>query len=82
MTNSKQTKAERIGDDILIDNPICLHCGTGSQSRVNWLKYLQWQGGALIDRVFPNMSAGHREMMISGTHPFCWNQMMGEDDES
>lgn len=83
---TKQTKAERIGDLVVIDNPECIVCGNGSQLRVDWLKYKMWQGGALIDRVFPNMSAEHREMMISGTHPYCWTQIMpdyqGEDDES
>ena len=78
---TKQTKAERIGEMVVIDNPICMHCGHGSQTRVDWLKYQMWQGGGLIDRVFPEMSAGHREMMISGTHPYCWKLMMGEDDE-
>ena len=76
------SKIKREGDMVVIDNPVCMVCGNGSQTRVDWLKYTVWQAGGLIDRVFPNMSAGHREMMISGTHPFCWTQLMGEDDES
>ena len=40
-----------------------------------------WQGGGLIDRIFSEMSAGQREMMISGTHPFCWKEMFDESEE-
>jgi hypothetical protein len=65
-----------------IENPTCTVCGLGSKTTVDWLQYLVWQGGGLIQTAFPNMSAGQREMMISGTHPFCWKEMMGEDDES
>ena len=78
---SKQTKAERIGNEIVVDNPTCLHCGNGSQTRVDWLAYALWQGGDLIQHAFPNLNAAQREMMISGTHPYCWKEMMGEDDE-
>ena len=79
---SKEMKAVRSGDMIIVENPVCVVCGNGSQVRVDWMKYQMWQGGGLIDRVFPNMSAGQRETMISGTHPYCWTQLMGEDNES
>ena len=77
----KETKAERMGETILVKNPTCLHCGNDSEIRVDWLKYQMWQGGGLIDRIFPEMSAGQREMMISGTHPFCWKEMFDESEE-
>ena len=78
---SKQTKAERVGSEIVVDNPTCMHCGNGSQTRVDWLAYALWQGGDLIQHAFPHLNASQREMMISGTHPYCWKEMMGEDDE-
>ena len=78
---SKQTKAERIGSEIVVDNPTCLHCGNGSQTRVDWLAYALWQGGELIQNAFPQLNASQREMMMSGTHPYCWIEMMGADDE-
>ena len=77
----KETKAERIGEVKVVDNPICMHCGNGSQIRVDWLAYTLWQAGGLIQQAFPNLNAAQREMMISGTHPYCWKEMMGEDDE-
>ena len=75
------TKAEKEGWEKVINNPICRHCGNGSQVRVDVLNYQLWQSGMLIQQAFPNLNAGQREMMISGTHPYCWKEMMGEDDE-
>jgi hypothetical protein len=71
------------GDSVLVTNPTCVHCGNGSYSRVDYLKFWLWQGGGLIDQIFPMMSSAEREVMISGTHAYCWNQMFKdeEDDE-
>ena len=38
-------------------------------------------GGLLIQAVFPNLSAGEREFLISGITPEEWNNTFGEDDE-
>ena len=65
---SKQTKAERIGDEIVVDNPTCLHCGNGSQTRVDWLAYALWQGGDLIQHAFPHLNDTQRESLTTG---FC-----------
>ena len=77
----KPGSIKREGDMVVVENPICLHCGNGSQVRIDYFKFLQWQHGGLIDRIFPTMSPGQRETMISGTHPYCWQEMMGDDDE-
>jgi hypothetical protein len=65
-----------------VDNPTCHVCGNGSKVTVDWLKYLVWQGGGLIHKVFPDLSPGQREMMMTGIHPFCWTQLFGDDNES
>ena len=82
--SQRQTKAERVGSEMVVDNPTCIHCGNGSQTRVDWLAYALWQGGDLIQHAFPHLNASQREMMMSGTHPYCWKEMFekGEDDES
>jgi hypothetical protein len=69
--------------DVAVDNPKCLICGHGSITRVNWVKYLRWQNGEMIDQVFTDFTPAQREVMISGTHPYCWDKMHpeGEDDE-
>jgi hypothetical protein len=43
-----------------------------------------WQAGENIQSVFPDMSLADREIMISGTHPECWDKLFAEregDDE-
>lgn len=34
-----------------------------------------------IHVVFPHLTAEEREVMISGTHPKCWDEMFGDWDE-
>jgi hypothetical protein len=41
----------------------------------------RWQGGENIQRVFPDMGAGEREQLISGTHPACWDTLFPKEDE-
>ena len=74
---------EQLLNTVLVNNPKCLICGHGSQTRVDWLKYQRWQSGQLINTVFTELTPAQREVMISGTHPYCWDKMCpeGEDDE-
>jgi len=41
----------------------------------------RWREGENIQKVFPDMSAGDREVLISGTHPACWNKLFGEEED-
>jgi hypothetical protein len=44
----------------------------------------RWREGELIQDVFPDMSVNDREMLITGTHPACWDKLFPgeeEDDE-
>jgi hypothetical protein len=42
----------------------------------------RWQGGENIQDVFPDMSVGEREVLITGIHPACWDKMFpGEGDD-
>jgi hypothetical protein len=34
-----------------------------------------------VQDIFPHVSKENREMLISGTHPHCWNEMFAELDE-
>jgi hypothetical protein len=37
--------------------------------------------GPSIQNVFPTMDAEDREVLLSGTHPSCWNKMFPPDDD-
>lgn len=44
-------------------------------------KVKRWQGGEYVQNVWPEMDVDQRELLITGTHPACWNAMFPEEDE-
>lgn len=45
---------------------------------------LAWQAGALIQNVMPDLSADHREFLMTGVTPEEWEEMFGSwsDDDA
>jgi hypothetical protein len=39
----------------------------------------RWQGGELIQAVFPDLSADQREFLMTGITPEEWRRFIGED---
>ena len=60
---------------------VCPFCGQAHDIEVNETDYLDWYNGKLAQDAFPYLSAGDREMLISGICPTCWDEMVagGED---
>lgn len=59
----------------------CIQCGGISVITLDEEKFMRWQKGELVQRVFPEMSKEDREVLVSGTHPRCWKILFeGEDD--
>jgi hypothetical protein len=42
-------------------------------------KLKRWQAGEHIQNVMPELSADHRELLISRTCPRCWDELWKED---
>lgn len=42
-------------------------------------QYDAWVNGALIQNAFPTLTAGQRELLISGICPEAWTETFGED---
>lgn len=64
-------------ETVTIECPPCVICGVRPRvtvTRDGWTKY---QKGALVQVAFPEMDADQREMLINGTHPKCWDKMLG-----
>jgi hypothetical protein len=59
----------------------CVHCKESNQFRLNFDHYQQWRSGVYVQDIFTHLSIDERELLISGTHPECWNEVFGEDDE-
>ena len=59
----------------------CVLCHKGSPSmKVDRERYYEWQAGMHIQNAFPEMSTEQRELLMTGTHPKCWDKMMGEEE--
>lgn len=59
----------------------CPFCGRSYEVEVNYMDYLDWQDGELVQDAFPYLSANEREMLISDICPTCWDKMFGVEDE-
>jgi hypothetical protein len=60
---------------------VCIVCGKSSLVEVDADGLRMWQGGAHIQRAFPQLAAEQRELLMTGTHPACWDRMVPEDEE-
>lgn len=55
----------------------CIVCNEATTLTVNTVKLRRWQAGEHVQSVWPDWSANKRELMITGTHPDCWDKMFG-----
>ena len=58
----------------------CYHCGDSGLIAVTNSDLERYKNGALMQEAFPEMSIENREMLISGTHDKCWNEIYGGDE--
>ena len=72
---------DSITDTVDVTTNPCIMCGEASTVKMLVHHYLEWQKGGYIDQVCPEMPKETREMLISGTHPDCWDKMFQEDEE-
>lgn len=59
----------------------CIHCGKASIVSLDVEKVIRWQGGAHVQTVWPEMTPEERELLVTGTHPECWDIMFPEEEE-
>ena len=69
-----------MSDTIVVKTKTCTVCGEYEVWSLNRQAVESWQGGEYIQNAFPDMSAEDRELLISGTHPACWNKLFPEDE--
>jgi hypothetical protein len=56
----------------------CMVCDTASILMLEREKAERYMAGAHVQTVWPEMPAPQRELIISGTHPHCWEQLPGD----
>ena len=68
------------GLDSITVNNTCFHCGETNTITADKTAYMRWYTGEfLIQEAFPNLSTDERELIMTGTHPECWNRMFAQD---
>lgn len=66
---------------ITFTTPPCQVCGDTSEMELDAERVREWQEGGHIQTIFPELTANQRELMVSGTHPKCWEELFAEEDE-
>jgi len=62
--------------------PNCPICGVATDVMVDFAMYKAWcNREILVQDAFPHMSKEEREVLMTGTHPDCWNIMWAGIDE-
>lgn len=56
----------------------CPVCGERSQFSIDQAAYIRWERGAYVQDAFPHLTADERELLMTGTHPACWEKIFRE----
>jgi hypothetical protein len=59
----------------------CIVCNQASLIELELDRVERWIAGEHVQNVWPEMSPGEREMLITGTHPKCWDSIFEDDLE-
>lgn len=67
---------------VKVQTPRCSECHRTSVVELPLLGYEAWAAGAFVQDAFPGMPREEREMLITGTHPACWDAIFADlEDE-
>jgi hypothetical protein len=67
-------------DLTVVETRTCHICGTEGWMVLEFSKVEAWREGNYVQNVWPELNAGLREQLISGTHPECWFELFGDGD--
>lgn len=63
-------------ETITVTTDPCRQCKVASALVVPREGYEAWRSGALIQNVLPTLTVDERELLMTGTHPQCWDELM------
>lgn len=66
---------------VKVESSDCSVCGKATIFELHEVDYIRWRTGEHIQNVFPDMTPDEREILISGTHPECWNAMFSDEED-
>lgn len=62
-----------------VTTPPCDWCKATTEMEVPDEGFLLYQAGELLQVAFPTLTAIERELLLTGTHGPCWDEMMGPE---
>lgn len=66
-----------------IQTPACPVCKEQSYVNVRVSGYDAWKyGGQFIQRALPELSDDDRELLLTGTHPQCWDKLFPTEEQN
>ena len=70
-----------IGDSKVEVTNLCTLCNHHATVVVDAVGYELWRQGTLIQNALPDTSPQEREILLTGTHPACWDEMFGDEED-
>ena len=67
------------GERVTVTKP-CLACDEAATVEVDRTQFDLFLAGMKAQDAFPDLPRDEREILISGTHPDCWERMFGGED--
>jgi len=64
-----------------VTTPTCMVCKTRTTMDVPLEGFRLWQNGVYIQDALSMLTPDQREMLMSGTHPACWEKVFGPEIE-
>ena len=74
------SSTDSIVEQVILNNT-CIHCGEANQITLDAIALANWRNRELIQNVFPNLNYQQRELIQTGIHPECWNDMFPKEEE-
>ena len=71
-----------MSETIAVKTKTCRVCGEYEVWSLDRAALERWQAGEYIQNAFPEMSMEDREILITGTHPACWDKLFPKEDEN
>jgi hypothetical protein len=73
---------ERDGDEVIVRTAPCLGCWKRSTLRIPYEGYKAWiVDGEYIQDALIDLTPAERELILTGIHDECWNELFPEEDE-
>lgn len=72
--------AIKLPDGVVIVTPMCLVCGQRSVVMVTDGEWARYAAGSPVQVAMPARNAEFRELVVSGTHPQCWDKVFNAED--